>query len=318
MSPTQPAARARPAPWLLLMYHLPAGAASQRVSVWRKLQKYGALAWKHSAYLLPNTPGNLEKFQWLLAEVRKVHGDGSILRVARIEGASQKEVVALFNSARAREYERIIHSLRAYSRGFDRRSKRRRLAALAPLRRLLGEIAAIDMFGCPLREEAEALLKEIESRDNAGAIGEALSTRSSRGYTGRVWMTRPRPQVDRVASAWLIKRFVDAKAKFVFSSDPRARPGVLRFDMFEGEFTHLGDNCTFETLVKRFRLQDRCLRVIAQIVHDADLEDDKFGRPEGRAIDLILKGWGKMDWPDEEILRRGFELFESLYLTLKS
>ncbi len=135
-------------------------------------------------------------------------------------------------------------------------------------------------------------------------------------YRGRIWMTRPRPEVDRVGSAWLIKHFIDPKARFAFSSDPHTYPGAIRFDMFEGEFTHVGDNCTFETLLKRFELRDRRLRLIAQIVHDADLDDDKFGRAGGRAIDLIFKGWARTDWPDEEILKKGFVLFDGLYLSL--
>ena len=114
----------------------------------------------------------------------------------------------------------------------------------------------------------------------------------------------------------MIQHFIDARARFVFSPDPEAHPGAVRFDMFEGEFTHAGDDCTFETLMKRFKVRDKCLEQIAQIIHDADLEDSKFGRPEGRAIELITKGWARMDWPDEEILQKGFELFDALYLTV--
>lgn len=298
------------------MFRLPARAASQRVSVWRKLRKYGALVWKNSAYILPHTPGNMEKFQWLLTEIREYRGDGSVVRAERIEGVSNKEVLASFNKFRAREYERLIRDLRLYLRSAAKRSKAHRRGALARLNRRLAEIAANDVFGCSKRGEAGALIKELEAQALAEEPRGRVRGDTLRGFRRRVWMTRPRPEVDRAASAWLIKNFIDAKARFIFSSDPHAHRGALRFDMFEGEFSHVGDQCTFETLLKRFSLIDKRLLVIAQLVHDADLQDSKFARPEGKAIDLILKGWAQMDWSDEEILRRGFDLFDALYLTL--
>ncbi len=120
-----------------------------------------------------------------------------------------------------------------------------------------------------------------------------------------------------MGSSWLIKHFIDPNARFAFSADPNAHSGAIRFDMFEGEFTHVGDECTFETLLKRFNLRDRRLLQLGELVHDADLGDNKFGRPEGRAVDLILIGWGKMEWRDEKILQKGWELFDALYLTLE-
>ncbi len=303
--------------WLFFMFQLPAGLASQRVSVWRKLQKYGALAWKNSAYALPRSPANLEKFQWLAAEVRKYRGDASVVEVARIDDYSAKQMVALFNQARARDFDRLVRDIRSVLRPVGGRGKGRPAGALARLNRRFAEIAAVDAFGCPNRKEAEGLLKELEARSLREPVGDCGSEpRKGVAYQARVWMTRPRPEVDRVASAWLIKHFIDPKARFVFSSDPHAHPGAVRYDMFEGEFTHAGDDCTFETLLKRFGLRDKRLRLIAQIVHDADLEDNKYGRAGGRALDLVFKGWGKLGWPDEEILKRGFGLYDGLYQTL--
>jgi len=305
-------------PWLVFMFTLPAQRASQRVSVWRKLQKYGALAWKKSAYILPYTHANLEKFHWLAAEIRKYHGDASTLKVARIEGTSDKQIIVLFNDARGKDYERLIRDLRLALRDATGRSQAQLDGIFARLNLRLSEIAALDTFGCARKKEAEALLKELAARSRAGQPAGGGATKKLAEYRGRVWMTRPRPGVDRVSSAWLIKNYIDPKAKFIFSSHPQARDGVIRFDMFEGEFTHVGDDCTFETLLKRFKLRDKRLRWIAQMVHDADLADNKFGRPDGKAIDLILTGWGKMDWPDGEILRRGFDLFDAFYLMLGS
>ncbi len=303
-------------PWLLFMFRLPAQRASQRVKVWRRLQKYGVLAWKNSAYILPNTASNLEKLQWLAAEVRKYHGDASVAQVARIEDHTEKQIMSLFNSARAREYERLIRDVRLGLRQMAALTEAQRRAQFTRLNRRLSDIQSNDSFGCGKRKEAEALMKEFEARAGADGMAGPVRNDTIKEYRGREWMTRPRPEIDRVGSAWLIKHFIDPKARFIFSAKPQTHPNAVRFDMFEGEFTHVGDDCTFETLMRRFNLRDRRLEQIAQIIHDADLEDNKFGRPEGKAIELITKGWGKMDWTDEEILRKGFELFDALYLTL--
>jgi hypothetical protein len=317
MNVTKAMDRRRAAPWLFFMFQLPAQRASRRVSVWRKLQKYGALAWRNSAYVLPHTPGNVEKFQWLSAEIRKYGGAASVIEASRVEGYSDRQIVALFNEARGRDYDALIRDIRLAMRPSASRRKGGRPGALARLNRRLTEIAAVDVFGCLKRKEAENLMKQLESLSRTRSAGNGENgTEKAGSYRRRLWMTRPRPEVDRVSSAWLIKRFLDPEARFAFSLNPLARPGAVRFDMFEGEFTHEGEDCTFETLLKRFAIRDRRLRLIGQIVHDADLEDNKFGRREGVAIDLILKGWGKMDWADEEIVKRGFDLFDALYLSL--
>ncbi len=303
-------------PWLFLMLHFPAERASQRVKVWRKLQKFGALTWKNSAYILPNTPANLEKFQWLAAEVRKHRGEASILNVARIEGTGTRQVTALFNEARGRDYGRLLTDLQAALRAPTRRSRAQLRALFARLSARLEEITAIDEFGCPKRKQAEILLKEFEQRLEQKAGAETKIPAPGGEFRGRTWITRPRPGVDRVGSAWLIRNFIDRRARFLFSANSRMQGDALRFDMFEGEFTHVGDHCTFETLLERFRLREPRLRRIAQIVHDADLHDAKFGHTEGQAIDQILMGWGKMGWPDQQILERGFQLYDALYLML--
>lgn len=304
-------------PWLLFMFQLPARGASQRVRIWRKLQKSGALTWRNSAYILPRSPANLEKLQWLASEIRKYRGDASVVQITRTEGYLDKQAIALFNEARARDYENFMREIRNALRPIAGRGHAGPPGALGRLTRRLTMITALDVFGCSKRKEAETLLKELESNSHSKPTPSSRNgINKAEEYRGRLWMTRPRPEVDRVASGWLIKHFIDPKARFVFSSDSHARTGAVRFDMFEGEFTHVGEDCTFETLIKRFGLRDKRLRLIAQMVHDADLEDGKFGRAGGRALDLILKGWGKTNWPDEEILKKGFTLFDGLYLSL--
>ena len=300
--------------WLLYMFQLPARMASKRVSIWRKLQKYGALSWKNCAYILPLDVTNLERFQWLAAEVQKYQGEASVVEVPLIHGYTHKQVMVLFNNARAIHYESLIRDLRLALRAAAGRSHAQQLLDFSRLNRRFNDLNAIDFFGCGKRIAAERLIKELEIRASGKKLNKAGSKIKTEKYSARVWQTRPRPEVDRVGSAWLIRHFIDSRAKFVFSRDPEAYPGALRFDMFGGEFTHVGDDCTFEVLMKYFKLRDKSLEQIGQLIHDADLRDAKFGRPEGIAIEIITKGWGKMDLSDEEILRRGFELFDALYL----
>lgn len=306
------------ASWLFFLFQLSARKASKRVSVWRKLQKYGTLNWKNCAYILPLNDSNLERFQWLAAEVQKHQGQASVVEVPRIHNFTDKQVMALFNSARATHYESLVRDARLTLRSAASRSKGQLLLDFSRLNRRLNDLIAIDFFGCGKRKEAEDLMRELEARARGNGRGSGASHKRVEEYVGRVWQTRPRPEIDRVGSAWLIKHFIDPKARFVFSSNPEAPAGAIRFDMFGGEFTHVGDDCTFETIMKHFKLRDQRLEQIAQLIHDADLEDNKFGRPEGKAIELITKGWGKMDWTDLEILRKGFELFDALYMTLET
>ena len=301
----RPARPAGSVPWLLLMFRLPARAASRRVTIWRKLQKCGALGWRNSGYLLPHTAANLERLQWLRAEILKSGGEASVAEVVRMDGTSDRALTAEFNALRSREYltlaDQLEHALQAAHTP---------PAALARLQQRYAEILSTDAFRCPRRGAAESLLRRLEARS---ARRDARPARAPQGYRGRTWMTRPRPEVDRVGSAWLIRHCIDPRARFVFAADPAAHPGALRFDMFDGEFTHVGEDCTFETLCKQFRLRERRLQTLAQIVHDADLKDAKFGRPEGIGFEQVFKGWGQGAWSDAAILKKGFEMFDGLY-----
>lgn len=137
--------------------------------------------------------------------------------------------------------------------------------------------------------------------------------------TGKTWVTRRGVKIDRIASAWLVRRFLDPAARFRFV-DPAGnekRRGELRFDMVGGDFTHEGDRCTFETLRKEARLDDPGLTPIAEIVHDIDLKDGKYGRPEASGVKQLLEGVLHAHAADEERLERGFALFDDLYASFR-
>jgi len=295
-------------PWVLFIFTLPTKRASQRVDTWRKLRRYGALPLKSGGHVLPNTPGNRERFEWLGAVIRKSAGHASVLQVHSLDDHSDARLRELFLEASSRDYESIIAELRKITR-----TKRGNVNALARFRRKLREVIDIDFFHNPLRSRLETLLAQAEEHGAPGPS--SRSTVKKKEYHGRIWITRPRPGIDRVSSAWLIRQFIDRNARFIFDNHPSLHPSAVPFDMFQTNegFGHRGEDCTFETLCKEFAVRDRRVAAIAQIVHDADLEDAKFGRTEGIGLDRTLIGWAKQGVADEELLRRGMEMIEGLY-----
>ena len=290
--------------WLLLLFTLPAKQASKRVEVWRKLRRYGAITFRSSGYLLPNTAANRERFEWLAAAIRKYKGEASVVELLSIDDLPSSQLKQLFIDARSKDYEALLRELR---------SKQAR-SNLARIRRRLQEITEIDFFSSPMRARVETALGALESPP----VSINLLKHGKDEFRKRVWVTRPRPGIDRVSSAWLIRNHIDPEAKFAFTNNVQEIPNCLPFDMFNvGGFTHQGDSCTFETLCKEFGLRDRKLKIIAEIIHDADLADNKFGRTEGDGLDKVLIGWAQQRISDEDLLRRGMELVEGLYHSVR-
>jgi len=304
-----------PPSWLLLLYSLSAKKSSVRVSLWRKLKKSGALALKTSAYVLPDEPGHYEKFQWLAKQVRDSGGEATLIKVTEIEGLKGKEIVGQFQAQVAHEYDELIHELTRFVQANRKKRAETFDADLEKLTLRFEEIRKIDFFECPRVQDVQMLFRRAESlRKPKGKNPPELQPRK---YQGRTWLTRPRPEIDRVGSAWLIRHFIDPKARFIFAASPEDHPNAIPYDMFEVEFTHHGDHCTFETLLQRFALDDKHLIAIGEMIHDADLEDGKFHRPECVGIDKVLKGWAKRGLTDAELLDKGFDLFDALHASLK-
>jgi hypothetical protein len=296
--------------WLLLAFTLPTKRASQRVEVWRKLQRYGTVPLGNSGYLLPSTAVNEERFQWLATSVRKYGGDASIVHVQRIDNISTPQLIGRFADARTRDYQELIGQLQEFS-AMPRAD--RAVGRLSRLRSRFQEIVEVDFFDNPLRKRVTDLLAIADAARVTTRLPETRKIHP-RDYKNRVWVTRPRPGVDRCASAWLIQRFVDSKARFAFAPEDHVPMESVPFDMFhQSGFGHRGEDCSFETLQKEFKIRDRRVKVISEIIHDADLADDKFGRKEGYGIDEVLKGWARQGIADQELLDRGMQLIEGLY-----
>ena len=299
-------------PWLLLTFTLPVRRASQRVQVWRKLQRHGAIPLGNSGYLLPNSSANREKFEWLATSIRKHAGDASVVKVQSIDNLSSPQLVARFAEARAAEYQPLLRELNKLSATL---SHKRGAGRVTRLRARFREIAEIDFFGSPLKKRVAELFQRIDLQPPAG--GETARIRP-RDYVRRIWVTRPRPGIDRSASAWLIRRFIDKKARFAFAPEEKVPPKAVPFDMFRGGFGHRGEDCTFETLQKTFCIRDPRVTAIAEIIHDADLFDEKFGRKEGFGIDEVLNGWARQGVADKDLIERGIGLIEALYHSVSS
>lgn len=298
----------RDAPWLLLVFSLPAKGASQRVEIWRKVQRYGMLALRSSGHILPNTPPNRERMEWLATAIRTYKGQASVVQVQSFDDSPDERLRQLFVEARSHDYQKLLHEAK-------------RLLALSPTRRPSGplnrirrralELQDIDFFQNPVRPKLEKLLARAD--ESEGAKSGRNAKRKAGEYINRLWMTRPRPGIDRVSSAWLIRRFIDPKARFVFGGEPGTHPDAIPFDMFCPQgFGHRGQDCTFETLYKEFAIREGRVKRIAEMIHDADFGDEKFGRTEGQGLDKVLKGWAKQDLPDQDLLQRGMDLIDGL------
>jgi hypothetical protein len=308
--------------WLLLIHQIPPSPAYLRVKIGRHLARIGAVAIKNSVYVLPLGDETQEDLQWALREVVKGGGDASIVEARFIHGLSDEHVIGLFQADRERDYRELAGQARAVAAELPRRGavadgRRAEVAKqVARVRQRATELAAIDFFGAAGREVVEGLLSAMEARMRTVEETEPSKRTLDRAqFQGRTWVTRTGIKVDRMASAWLIRKFIDpqARLKFVPAKGYHPEKGELRFDMFEAEFTHEGDLCTFEVLVQRFGLTDPALRDIAEIVHDVDVKDAKYGREEAPGIGQLVAGIAAAHASDEERLARGTALFDDLY-----
>jgi hypothetical protein len=312
------------AKWLLLIHQIPPKPNYFRVKIGRRLQRLGAAAIKNSVYVLPKSDQSQEDFEWVVREIVEGGGEASVCEARFVEGLSDAEVEGLFNSAREAEYLELASEARRLQsrspRGKKSDEHRDELeSGVGRLRKRLEEIERVDFFAATGRDALEALLVDLEEKVKTSAVAESEKDDGHVGaiekVQGRVWVTRKGIHVDRMASAWLIRRFIDKDARFKFVPGKGYRPdrGELRFDMFEAEFTHEGDRCTFEVLLHKFGLADPALKQIAEIVHDIDLKDEKFGREDTLGLDRLIAGIAMAHPEDEKRLAEGSAVFNSLY-----
>jgi hypothetical protein len=300
------------------MHQLPHKPVGLRVKVWRRLQQQGAIAIKNSVYALPLSDSAREDFQWLAREITESGGEATVCAAELVEGLTDAQVHALFNAARDAQYAELTEEARELvTAGERRKSDEAWPLAVSKLRKRLEEVVAIDFLGAPGRMAAEALVVRLEQilAERSNQLPGATTSPERMAPQGAIWVTRHGIHVDRMASAWLIRRFIDPAARFRFV-DPRSyrpEPGELRFDMFEAEYTHEGDLCTFEVLLSRFGLSAASLRAIGEMVHDVDLKDSKFARPETPGFERVIAGIALGHAQDEDRLARASGLLDDLH-----
>jgi hypothetical protein len=302
--------------WLLLIHQLPPTPNYLRVKVARRMQRIGAVAIKNTVYVLPAAENTLEDFQWTIREIRSAGGEANLFEARVIEGLSDGEIQQLFNAARDEDYVSVAAEAKDLLKAASR--KKRDAAQIGSdvqrLRKRTREISAIDFFGAPKGHVAVALLDQITQR--LSDAPPAPASPATETFFSRTWVTRTGVHVDRMASAWLIRRFIDAEAAFKFVPAKQYTPesGEVRFDMFDAEFTHDGDRCTFEVLIDRMGLDDRALRAIAEVVHDIDLKDTKFDRPETPGLAVLIAGIAMAHRDDAQRIERASQAFDDLYV----
>src|SRR5215218_5014621 len=311
--------------WLLLIHQLPAKPAYLRVKVWRRLQALGAVTVKNSVYVLPAGEQGQEDFEWLLREISEGGGEGLICEARLVDGLSDEDIRGLFSAARAADYNALAKEARALADALDaanpKISRAEARSRLARIRAEVARVAAIDFFGADRREPVEGLLRGLEAQlqESSAMVDDAreqtAADNAAEALKGRTWVTRQGVYVDRIASAWLIRRFIDPEARFKFvpTKGYAPEPGELRFDMYDGEYTHEGDRCTFEVLLSRAGLDDPALASIGEIVHDIDLKDAKFGREEASGIARVMEGIAAANKDDGRRLERGGAVLDDLY-----
>ena len=306
--------------WVVFSYSLPSkGRSSPRVAVWRRLRAMGAVSPKGGVHILPARDECVEAFQWLAQEVDQAKGEALLMRVDRFEGLSDAHLIALFQEARKEDYAALDARAAALEKpltGSRRRGPRDDAQArdlLARLGRDHGEIKRIDFFDSPAGARVASRFARIEEALAPGRADDVrVPSTPLSAYRNTQWVTRPRPHVDRLACAWLIRRFINPRAAIRYSDAPL--PDEVAFDTGRGPFSHHGNLCTFETMIRAFGLSDPAMRAIAEIVHEIDLRDGRYVRPEVPGIDAVLRGW--MSRADADRETHGIALFDGLYEAL--
>ena len=321
--------------WILFFYSVPSKPVSNRMSVWRKLLKVGAVPLKGSVYILPYTTEHYELLHWLVAEIKEMNGEAAMVSIEKVDTIKDSEIVDLFNQARKSDYqtigqdlEEVVRKLNNIKKGGQDQNQKGLSGQLDKITKAFAETSKIDFFsvteGVSLRSSIDLIQKELNQLIGTPKKVEqtaVFSQKLAADYQGRVWATRKRPFVDRMACAWLIKNFIDKDAVFAFIDEDKIdtlTATTIVFDMYGGEFTHVGDLCTFEVLVRAFGLKDKALKQLAETIHDLDMKDDKYQSQEAKGVEHILAGIRKSASDDSVALTLGMQVFEMLYISKKS
>jgi len=317
--------------WLFLVHQVQTPNSRERVKVWRSTKKVGAILYRNSVYVLPYSKERVEDFHWLSQRIRDSQGEASVFVSESTDSDENGRLQALFNNARESDYKILLVAADSLRSRIERSSGGKQHAAstersiakeFASLEMTLQETEKTDFFNHPMKGKVKLMLDRIKRQllqdDGGQSPADMPALHDRKKFQGKVWATREHIHIDRLCSAWLIKKFIDPKAKFVFAPESKIPPKAIPFDIFGAEFSHHGDDCTFETLLKSFRISDKALGSMAQIVHDIDMKDGKFARSEAPGIDAIVRALSDSMANDHKTLDVGSILLDSLYEGLQN
>jgi hypothetical protein len=317
--------------WLFLIHQLQTSRSRERVKVWRLTKKVGAVLYRNSVYVLPYSKERLEDFQWLCQQVKDANGEASVFVSESNQAKEDRELRALFGRSREEDYA-VIGAATEKLLERVRRIKMRDQLSQPLLKDLAKEanqldaafadVQRVDFFGAPLNKKVRSTLEQI--KDHLASFEQTHESIAPpkryalKAFQAKIWTTRENIHIDRLCSAWLIRRFIDPNAKFVFAPESKLPQDAIPFDVFGAEFSHHGEDCTFETLLKSFQLKDKALTAIAEIVHDIDMKDQKFGRPEAAGLDAVVRALINSLKDDRKMLGVGSAILDALYAYLST
>jgi len=315
--------------WLFLVHQVHSPNSRERVKVWRSIKKTGAVLHRNSVYVLPFSKDRLEDLQWVCQQIQDSRGEASIFVSEAQSGVEDRLIRSIFQKERKQDYDQILAAagglLRRIRRAcekrqpFHERTRTKFEKEMKQLQESLEETSRIDFFSSPTGELSERLRQISTSLSNSPAKATVRRKRYlRRDYQKRVWTTREGIHIDRLSSAWLIRRFIDPAASFVFAPESRLPADAIAFDVFGAEFSHRDDHCTFETLVDCFQIRNTAVKNLAEIIHDIDLKDHKFGRREAPGIDLIVRALAESSRTDAQLLETGSRILDAIYSFLSS
>jgi hypothetical protein len=312
--------------WIFLVYQMQALKSRERVKVWRLTKKIGAVLYRNSVYVLPYSEERLEDFQWLCQQIKDSRGEASVFTSESQDENEDRILRTLFERSREEAYSATLRSAKDLLERIRRVKQQKQLSEpflkkLTKEQKRLAEsftdIERIDFFSAAIAKEVRSTLELIANHlTSSQSRHESLELPkhySLKAFRGKVWATRENIHIDRLCSAWLILRFIDPKAKFAFAPESRLPKEAIPFDIFGAEFSHHGEDCTFETLLKSFQLKDRALNAIGEIVHEIDMKDCKFGRPESTGLDVVVRALSDFLKDDQKVLEVGLTILDALY-----
>ena len=308
--------------WIVFSYSLPSkSGSSPRVNLWRRLRRLGAISPTGGLYILPAQDACMEAFQWLAQEINQSNGQALVMLVQQFEGLTDQQLTELFREARKEDYTEIKDQVAKLEEAIATETNAKMVTdfqdRLTKLQRQYNDIRRIDYFDSPESMQIAAQLAKIaQTLAPTAAPSPQITHVTIDEYKDKQWVTRPKPHVDRLACAWLIRRFINPEAAIRYAHRPELEE--VTFDMNEGRFNHSGNLCTFETMIRAFDLNVPGLSLLAEIVHEIDLQDERYFHPEITGIETILKGWLQLDWPDTELEKHGIALFEGLISALST